>query len=111
MAIKDTEDKYKSLEDENIALKQKNSKLNDQNILYRAQLTAKRSAENNEFKTNSNGASPLDNTKVHSDNGLKEYYAQNSSQQQQQPNGNGNSAPDDQDDLIELLLHQVHFVS
>lgn len=73
-------------------------------------MTAKRSTENTEFKPNNIDASPLDNTKLQADNGIRENQGQNTNQPPQQPNGNGNSAPGDQDDLIELLLHQVNFI-
>lgn len=76
-SIRQYEENQRLLQEENAALKQKNTKLVDQNILYKAQLSAKRMKSE---KQDGNDAVPVNNP---------------------EPNGSNN------DDLIELLLHQV----
>lgn len=98
-SLKESDSKNKQLQDEILVLKQKNSKLIDQNTLYKAQLSAAKIPQNEiKHKAQTNGLPETNDASVE--------------ESQNKNNGDGNTGTNEaksaDDDLIELLLHQVN---
>lgn len=101
-ALRDRDEKNKQLQEEILALKQKNSKLIDQNTLYKAQLSAAKVPQADAKQTIQSNSVSETNGDIYQKQALKQGYSETKAVTERSAEG-GN----DQDDLIELLLHQV----